>query len=182
MRWPAAACARDRSKNTKRRLEAIDHHPGMPAAEEFAAWRINGRQAANIADLAAELRLGLQSVVFIDDNPVERARVAEALPEVLVPAWPRDPMLYAQALRALDCFDTLQHTAEDVDRARAYANERERRGARARSAKWRMAARLDTRVKIDRWVGQLQRAAHCSTNQQITQHPRWPRRVRGWRH
>lgn len=122
------------SKNTEAvALEAIDRHPEMRLRRgDFAGWRINwSDKAANIADLAAELRLGLQSVVFIDDNPVERERVASALPEVLVPAWPRDPMLYAQALRALDCFDTLQHTAEDAGRARAYARERERADARA---------------------------------------------------
>lgn len=160
------------SKNTEAvALEAVDHHPEMRLRrEDFAAWRINwSDKAANIADLAAELRLGLQSVVFIDDNPVERARVAEALPEVLVPAWPREPMLYAQALRALDCFDTLQHTAEDVDRVRAYADERERRDARATVGDMDAWLRdLDTRVTIEPLSpANLQRAAQLlnKTNQ-----------------
>lgn len=160
------------SKNTEAvALEAIDQHPEMRLRrDDFAAWRINwADKAANIADLAAELRLGLQSVVFIDDNPVERARVASALPEVLVPAWPRDPMLYAQALRALDCFDTLQHTAEDGARVRAYAAERERHDARAAVGDMGAWLRdLGTRVAIEPLSpANLQRASQLlnKTNQ-----------------
>ena len=81
-------------------LEAIRQHPEMVLREDdFVGWRINwSDKAQNIAELAAELNLGLQSVVFIDDNPVERARVREALPEVLVPEWPEDKLLYPSAL------------------------------------------------------------------------------------
>ena len=53
-------------------------------------------------DLVAELNLGLDSVVFIDDNPVERARVREALPQLCVPDWPSDKRLYPEALLSLD--------------------------------------------------------------------------------
>ena len=88
----------------------------MLRLDDFAAVRINwDDKAANIADLVAELNLGLQSVVFIDDNPHERARVAEALPELLVPDWPEDPASYASALRALTCFDSPGRSVEDVD-------------------------------------------------------------------
>ncbi len=45
-------------------------------------------KAQNVADLVSSLNLGLEAAVFIDDNPVERARVSEALPEVAVPDWP----------------------------------------------------------------------------------------------
>ncbi len=73
-------------------LEAIRQHPEMVLRlDDFAAWRINwGDKAANIAEIAEELNLGLDAVVFIDDNPAERARVREALPGVLVPEWPSD--------------------------------------------------------------------------------------------
>lgn len=95
-------------------LQAIRSHPEMVLKlDDFAAWRINsGDKAENVVDIAAELNLGLQSVVFIDDNPVERERISSALPDVLVPAWPKDPFLYPSALRALDCFDTTTITAE----------------------------------------------------------------------
>ena len=90
-------------------LDAIRLHPEMVLKmEDFCGWRINWLDKAhNVIELASELNLGLQSIVFIDDNPAERARVAEALPEVLVLEWPRDKMLYTRALFELRCFDTV---------------------------------------------------------------------------
>ncbi|WP_050043957.1 HAD-IIIC family phosphatase [Bradyrhizobium sp. LTSPM299] len=110
-------------------LEAIARHPEMIIRkDDLAGWRINWKdKAQNIAELVQELNLGLQSVVFIDDNPVERGRVCEALPEVLVPEWPTDPSKYADALRQLDCFDRSSITSEDRERTRMYVQERERR-------------------------------------------------------
>ena len=100
--------------------------------EDFAAWRINWRdKAANVAELVEELNLGLQSTVFIDDNPAERARVGDALPEVLVPEWPDDPLHYVEALEALGCFAPPSLTDEDLHRAAMYRSERQRGEARA---------------------------------------------------
>ena len=121
------------SKNTEEvALEAIRSHPEMVLRpEDFVGWRINWRdKAQNIIDLARELNLGLQSVVFIDDNPVERARVAEALPEVLVPDWPEDKLRYVEELGSLRCFDAPVISAEDATRTTLYAVERERSLAR----------------------------------------------------
>jgi FkbH-like protein len=121
------------SKNTESvAVEAIRSHPAMVLKlEDFVGWRINWQdKAANIAALAAELRLGLQSTVFIDDNPVERARVREALPEVLVPEWPEDKLAYPAALAALRCFDSPAVSREDQERGAMYAAEREREAAR----------------------------------------------------
>jgi FkbH-like protein len=111
-------------------LQALQQHPEMMLRpEDFAAWRINWKdKAANIIEIASELRLGLQSVVFIDDNPFERARVREALPEVLVPEWPNDKTLAASTLLQMDCFDTAQLTNEDQARAGMYAAEQQREG------------------------------------------------------
>lgn len=110
-------------------LEAINNHPEMILKlEDFAGWKINWRdKAQNIVDLTADLNLGLQSVVFIDDNPVERARVREALPEVLVPEWPEDKLLYKRALLSLSCFDAPSITNEDLERTRMYVSERQRK-------------------------------------------------------
>jgi FkbH-like protein len=109
-------------------LEAIASHPEMMLRQsDFVAWRINwSDKAQNIADLAAELNLGLQSFVFLDNDAVERARVREALPEVLVPDWPEDPLLYRNALHGLRCFDTPAVTQSDLNRTGLYAAERER--------------------------------------------------------
>jgi FkbH-like protein len=114
-------------------LEAIRRHPEMVLREsDFVARRIDWNdKARNVAALAAELNLGLQSVVFIDDNPFERARVREALPEVLVPEWPEDKLLYPGALASLRCFDAPAPSREDAERTRLYATERQRDASRA---------------------------------------------------
>jgi FkbH-like protein len=114
-------------------FQAFENRPEMVLKlEDFAGWRINWNdKAANIAALASELNLGLQSVVFIDDNPVERARVREALPEVLVPEWPDDKTSYASTLLQLDCFDLPQITDEDRSRGQMYLNERQREKGKA---------------------------------------------------
>jgi len=109
-------------------MEALRQHPEMvlrPA--DFVAHRINwGDKAQNIADIARELNLGLQSFVFIDNDAVQRARIREALPEVLVPEWPDEPVTYRSALDSLTCFDSSAITAADVARTAQYATERAR--------------------------------------------------------
>ena len=109
-------------------LEAIDRLDEMVLRrDDFVAHRINwADKAKNIADIAVELNLGLQSVVFVDDNPHERERVREVLPEVLVPDWPEDPTQFVKTLQSLRCFDTAVVTAEDLDRTEMYAAEQRR--------------------------------------------------------
>jgi FkbH-like protein len=115
-------------------LHAINHHPEMVLRQsDFAGWRINWNdKAENIAELTAELNLGLQSVVFIDDNPVERDRIRHALPEVLVPEWPDDILLYPSFLAAMRCFDAPSLSAEDRQRSSFYSAEQNRRTERAK--------------------------------------------------
>ena len=117
------------SKNEEQvALSAINSHPEMVLGQaDFAGWRIDWTDKAHhIASLAAELNLGLQDVVFIDDNAVERARVREALPEVLVPDWPADPSHYAATLEQMVFFDAPDRTWEDGARTQMYAEEKER--------------------------------------------------------
>ncbi len=110
-------------------LETINKNPEMVLQlDDFLGWRINWQdKAQNIVDLVSDLNLGLQSVVYIDDNPVERARVKEALPEVFVPEWPEDKMLYKSALLGQRCFDIPSITEEDLKRGKMYASERKRK-------------------------------------------------------
>jgi len=133
-------------------LEALAKHPEMLLRpSDFAAWRINWNdKAANIAELVAELNLGLQSVVFIDDNPVERARVREALPEVFVPEWPEDKTLYASSLLEMSCFDSPYVTGEDASRHHMYAAEKEREQLRrivSSADEWLLS--LETEVTVE---------------------------------
>jgi FkbH-like protein len=109
-------------------LEAIEKNPEMVLRlPDFAGWKINwSDKAQNVIDLVSDLNLGLEAAVFIDDNPVERARVQEALPQVFVPHWPDDRMLYKKALLSLACFNSASITEEDLGRTKMYVSERER--------------------------------------------------------
>ena len=110
-------------------MQAIDNHPEMILKrEDFVGWRINWNdKAGNIADLADEINLGLESLVFIDDNPAERSRVSDALPEVLVPDWPEDPSMFVETLNSLCCFENTTITKEDRVRTSLYISERNRK-------------------------------------------------------
>lgn len=133
-------------------LETIHLHPEMVLrAQDFAAWRINWKdKAANISELAEELNIGLQSIVFIDDNPIERTRVREALPEVYVPEWPTDPTLFASHLLHMPCFDMPYTTEEDRLRTSSYSSEKIRERLRQTfnsQEQWLLS--LDTQVTVE---------------------------------
>ena len=74
-------------------LEAWEKNPFMVLKKEnFATWRINWTdKATNIKELADELNIGLDSLVFIDDNPTERELIKQVLPVVEVPDFPKQP-------------------------------------------------------------------------------------------
>ncbi|NNE43728.1 MAG: HAD-IIIC family phosphatase, partial [Gemmatimonadetes bacterium] len=114
-------------------LPVLREHPGMVLRpEHFAAWRINWTdKVENLRALAEEVNVGLDSVVFLDDNPVERENVRMRLPEVLVPELPADPVEYAPFLAGLTDFDPLRLTEEDRRRGAMYAEEKQRRDVRA---------------------------------------------------
>ena len=89
--------------------------------------RINWQdKASNIAELAKEINIGLDSMVFFDDNPVERAQVSQTFPEVLVVELPKNPRLYRETLENLKVFDVLSLTKEDLVRGELYAGKRKR--------------------------------------------------------
>ncbi len=132
-------------------LEAIDSHPEMLLRrDDLAGWRINWNdKAQNIAELVDELNLGMDAAVFIDDNPAERGRVAEALPELLVPDWPADKLLYRHTLNSLTCFDPVSLSSEDAQRSRSYAAERERRQSRAAVSLDDWLETLELQVRVE---------------------------------
>ncbi|MFW9982256.1 MAG: HAD-IIIC family phosphatase [Candidatus Thorarchaeota archaeon] len=109
-------------------MKVFQEHPFQILKEEhFAAMRINWQnKATNIAELAKEINIGLDSMVFFDDNPVERAQVMQTLPEVLVVDLPKNPRLYRETLEDLNVFDVLSLTKEDMARGEMYAGKRKR--------------------------------------------------------
>jgi len=102
---------------------AIREHPEMLLREDdFSAMQINwSDKASNLEALAERLSLGIDSFVFLDDNPAERAQVRLSLPEVLVPELPSDPADYAAVLLAAGGFEAVAFSDEDRQRADQYA-------------------------------------------------------------
>ena len=119
-----ALCSRNDASEA---MSAIKSHPAMILRpEHFAAERINwGDKVSNIESIAEELNIGLDSLVFIDDDPFERQNVRERLPEVLVVDLPNDPVAYRSTLLELTVFDRLTVTNEDRARGRMYQEQRE---------------------------------------------------------
>lgn len=109
----------------------IKEHPNMILKENhFAAARINWNdKVQNLRELAAELNIGLDSMVFLDDNPLHRETVRAFLPEVEAPDMPEDPKQFAKFLHSLPYFEGGAITDEDKMRGNLYVTERLRREA-----------------------------------------------------
>ena len=103
-------------------------HPDMILREDdIAVFQANWQdKASNIKAIAASLSLGLDSMVFLDDNPSERLLVRRELPEVAVPELPSDPALFGRTLLAAGYFEALAYTHEDSQRANHYQKNAER--------------------------------------------------------
>jgi FkbH-like protein len=152
-------------------LDGIRRHPEMVLrVDDFVGWRLNwDDKAGNIVDLLSELNLGLDSAVFLDDSPFERARVREALPQVLVPEMPEDPTQYPLFVSRLRCFDNIAISSEDRSRTKMYVADRDRAALRKdilSLEKW--LAMLELNVTVERLNGRnLERATQLfnKTNQ-----------------
>lgn len=81
----------------------------------------------NIASIRDALNIGLDSMLFLDDNPFERAAVRTLLPDVMVPELPDDPADYVKTLVELNLFETTAFSAEDAQRSTLYRQEAQRR-------------------------------------------------------
>jgi FkbH-like protein len=127
-----AVCSKN---NPEDALQVIRTHPHMVLREEqFAAMRINWKNKAdNILEIAQELNIGLDSLVFIDDNPNERELIKQVLPEVMTVDLPRDPSLYRRVLEDMTDFDQLALTKEDEMRVAQYQAGAKRQAAKITS-------------------------------------------------
>ena len=109
-------------------MEVLESHPGMLLRPpHFAAMRINWNdKAQNLREIAAELNIGTDTLVFFDDNPAEREQVRNSLPQVAIIDPPGDPLSWAAVLRNYPAFERLTLSPEDQQRTIFYLAERER--------------------------------------------------------
>ena len=117
------------SKNTDEVARTpFEQHPEMLLKlNHIAVFQANWNdKATNIRAIAEELSLGLDSIVFLDDNPVERGLVRKLLPQVAVPELPDDPAYYARTLTAGGYFEAVAFATEDLKRAGFYQDNAKR--------------------------------------------------------
>ena len=124
------------SKNEQALAEAaFREHPEMVLRRtDIAAFVVNWNdKVENLREIAERLNIGLDSLVFVDDNPVERARVREGLPMVAVPELPDDPALYVRCIADGGHFEAVSFTADDLKRGEQYATNGARDALRGAS-------------------------------------------------
>lgn len=124
------------SKNDLASVEEAFSHPDMILKwDDFSAARVNWiPKAVNMDDIAKELNIGLDSMAFFDDNPVEREQMRQQCPEVRVIDVPESAACYVDALQACPWFDISSITGEDRERSHLYRQERLRQMSRSKFA------------------------------------------------
>ena len=144
-------------------IDAFERHPEMiltrkQVASFIANW---DDKATNLRRIAAELNIGLDSLVFVDDNPFERSLVRQELPMVAVPELPEDPALVPRCIADAGYFESLAITPEDRERSQQYFNNRERSelqsgatdmGGYLRSLEMRLQWRNFDKINLQRTV------------------------------
>lgn len=127
-----AVCSKNNEADAKAPFEK---HPEMVLRlQDISAFIANwAPKSDNLKVISRQLNIGSDSLVFIDDNPVEREEVRKAMPDVEVPELPTDPALYQQALYRELLFETVSLTSEDKKRAQSYQDDLNRRGLRESS-------------------------------------------------
>jgi FkbH-like protein len=114
-----AVCSKNDEENA---LSPFEKHPEMVLRRDDIACFVANWQdkASNLRYIAKTLNIGIDSLVFVDDNPFERNLVRQELPEVAVPELPEDPAFYAACISDAGYFEGLSLTEEDRDRSVQY--------------------------------------------------------------
>jgi len=125
-----AVCSKNDEANA---LEPFERHPDMVLRRaDIACFRASwDDKAANLRAIAGALNIGLDAMVFLDDNPFERNLVREALPMVAVPEWDDEPALVPRMLADAGYFESVGLTQEDRARTAQYQGNQARQALAA---------------------------------------------------
>tara|TARA_Y100001934_G_C12381065_1_gene792440 strand:- start:5027 stop:6772 length:1746 start_codon:yes stop_codon:yes gene_type:complete len=109
-------------------IKVLREHPDMVLKEKhFASIQINWNdKAENLKQISNEINIGLNSIVFFDDDKLNQERIKQEFPEILTIDLPKDPSQYSTILTELNDFNVLQRTNEDKKRGEMYAQQRDR--------------------------------------------------------
>ncbi|MCR5651706.1 MAG: HAD-IIIC family phosphatase [Lachnospiraceae bacterium] len=121
-----AVCSKNDENTAK---EPFEKHPDMVLhLSDFVMFAANwDDKATNIKRIQEALDIGLDSLVFVDDNPFERELVKSSLPGVTVPELPEDPAMFLPYLQSLHLFETVSFSADTANRTEMYRTEAKRR-------------------------------------------------------
>jgi FkbH-like protein len=127
-----AVCSKNEMETA---LSGFTHPESVLKAEHFSAFKANwDPKPDNIRAIAEELNIGLDALVFLDDNPAERAIVSAQLPMVAVPDVGSEVALYPELLQKNRYFEAVSLSTEDLARAESYAANAGREQLQARFA------------------------------------------------
>lgn len=117
-----AVCSKNNEDTAK---EPFLKHPDMILKlSDFSLFVANWEdKATNIKHIQKTLNIGMDSMVFIDDNAFERNLVRSIIPEIVVPELPNDPALYLDFLQKLNLFEIASFSEEDIKRTEQYRAE-----------------------------------------------------------
>jgi FkbH-like protein len=124
-----AVCSKNNEDTAK---EPFIKHPDMVLKlDDIAVFKANwDNKADNIRQIQSILNIGVDSMVFLDDNPVERSIVRENIPDICVPELPEDAGEYLEYLYSLNLFETASYNTADKDRTKQYQVEAERESSK----------------------------------------------------
>lgn len=122
-----AICSKNNEQDA---MYLIENHPHMILSkDDFVVCKINWEQKdKNIVEIASELNVGLDSLVFWDDSETERELIRQSLPEVVVGEFPGKVDEIPNALTALykEYFSKNRLTKEDMDKTNQYIQNKKR--------------------------------------------------------
>jgi FkbH-like protein len=119
-----AVCSKNNEEIAK---QGFAHPDSILKLEHFSAFRANWEpKHENILAIAQELSLGVDSFVFVDDNPAERAIVEAQIPGIAVPDIGSDVTKFASIIEAGRYFELLSLGKEDLTRAKLYEENAQR--------------------------------------------------------
>jgi FkbH-like protein len=122
-----AVCSKNDPENAK---EGFSHRDSILKLEDFSAFKANwDPKPENLRAIAEELNVGLDSMVFVDDNPAERALVSAELPEITVPDVGSEVSAFAEILEREGYFEVHKIVQDDLSRAEFYNSNSQRKAS-----------------------------------------------------
>jgi FkbH-like protein len=129
-----AVCSKNNEEIAR---QGFEHPDSILKLEHFAAFKANWEpKHENVLAIAKELNLGVDSFVFVDDNPAERAIVEAQIPGIAVPDVGADVSRYSSILDAARYFEPVALAKEDLQRAKLYEDNAQRASSEMKFANY----------------------------------------------